>query len=550
MSLASALHLRPTLTIRRLSTPFRAVAHTRPAIARSRSSYVATQTRYNATQASSSSSSSSPTPTPSQQLYTLNEIDKLTTSIAKSSPQSTLHPSPLVMRAMPAPWLSSQSPNLASQGHTCTVPPRKNDGQRPHEEGKTENDEEDLLRPRHMSESFTSFDLPLASDPKLYERYVNASGGFRMGKLLEHLDSLAGAVAYRHCLPAPKASDATDTASAFHEASSRAGLYLATASADRLDMFGRLNRENVRDLKFSGFVTWTGRSSLEVVVKMEGLKLDTDTTTTTPTTSTGTGGPKAGADAESERGYKTLMLGRFAMVCRDSKTHKSRAVPRLLVESQEEKVLWAIGEDHQKRRRTSAMNALDKVPPSSDEASELHDLMLQVANAEEIDGEKVVPMKDTELETVQLMFPQDRNLHGKVFGGILMRQLCFTNASLFAQGPMRFLSLDQITFRLPVPIGAVLRLSSKVVKTTQPHEGADGEAKVHILVRAEVEEVETGVRRETNTFYFTMAKEDHKPIGRVVVPSTYTEAMHYLEGKRRLEVGDEMRRLYQSGKAS
>jgi len=58
---------------------------------------------------------------------------------------------------------------------------------------------------------------------------------------------------------------------------------------------------------------------------------------------------------------------------------------------------------------------------------------------------------------------------------------------------MRFLSLDEITFRLPVPIGAVLRLSSKVVYTTRPDESPDGEAKVHIMVRAEVEEVDTGV---------------------------------------------------------
>ena len=57
---------------------------------------------------------------------------------------------------------------------------------------------------------------------------------------------------------------------------------------------------------------------------------------------------------------------------------------------------------------------------------------------------------------------------------------------------MRFLSLDEITFRLPVPIGAVLRLSSKVVHTSQP-EGSEDEAKAHVMVRAEVEEVETGV---------------------------------------------------------
>jgi acyl-coenzyme A thioesterase 9 len=43
-----------------------------------------------------------------------------------------------------------------------------------------------------------------------------------------------------------------------------------------------------------------------------------------------------------------------------------------------------------------------------------------------------------------------------------------------------------------------------------------------------------------------MAMEDHQPIGRTVVPETYSEAMAYLEGKRRLAIGDEMRRLYQA----
>ncbi|OWZ54994.1 thioesterase [Cryptococcus neoformans c45] len=448
---------------------------------------------------------------PIQQLYDLREIDRLTTSVGKSSPTGVNHPSPLLMRALPAPWLSSSSPDLESQASKDDIPNHR-----------CGDHEAAPLGPKHMSESFTSFDLPLASDAALFDRYVNTSGGFRMGKLLEHLDSLAGAVAYRHCLPPPE--NGASTAAAFHDASSKAGLYLATASADRLDMFGRLNKDNVRDLKFSGFVTWTGNSSMEVVVKMEGSRPDT-------------------AD------WETLMLGRFAMVCRDSKTHKSRKIPPLIVESEEEKILWAIGDEHQKRRKTRAMNALDKVPPSSEEACELHELMLKVQETKDgkINGQEIVQMKDTEIETVQLMHPQDRNLHGKVFGGILMRlafELCFTNVSLFAQGPLRFLALDQITFRLPVPIGAVLRLSSKIVHTTQPHEGPDGEAKVHVMVKAEVEEVETGTRRETNTFFFTMAKGGRQPLGRTVVPTTYNDAMSYLEGKRRVQVGDEMRKLY------
>ncbi|KAL1406182.1 hypothetical protein Q8F55_007870 [Vanrija albida] len=489
LSLLRAARPRPLPTAR----PVRALATTAP--------------RHNAARHAAASS------TAKKQLLTLGEIDRLLKHIEGDS--GVQKPQPMLMRAHPVPWMQSDlSPDLRPSDDRCAEAPLN------------ASEEEELLRPRHMSESYTSFDLPLASDPKLYDRYVNTSGGFRMGKLLEHLDSLAGAVSYRHCLPA-NIYDGTSPAESFHHAAKRAGLYLATASADRLDMFGRLNHQNVRDLKFSGFVTWTGSSSMEVFVKMEGTR-------------------------PSEPGKsETLMLGRFAMVCRDAVTHKARRVPPLIVETPEEKLLWDFGQEHKDSRVAFSQAALDKKPPSKEEAAEVHTLMMEVAkNNKELNGEKIVQMRDTEIESVQLMFPQDRNLHGKVFGGILMRmafELCFTNAAIFAHEPMHFLSLDQITFRLPVPIGAVLRLTSKVIKTTPPLDGPDGEARAHIRVRAEVEEVETGLRRETNTFYFTMAKNDRKPIGRTVVPNTYKEAMEYLEGDRRLDIGEQVRKLYRAG---
>jgi len=64
---------------------------------------------------------------------------------------------------------------------------------------------------------------------------------------------------------------------------------------------------------------------MEVVVKMEGTK---------PGTQGGQGTPET----------ETLMLGRFTMVCRDSKTQKARKVPKLIVETAEESTLWDIGE--------------------------------------------------------------------------------------------------------------------------------------------------------------------------------------------------------------
>ena len=91
----------------------------------------------------------------------------------------------MTMRSFPSRWLSSESPNLAStpSGNTTEDPVSTSEA----------------LEARHMSESFTSFDLPLASDPALRERYINTTGGIRelratmygmlltigMGKLLE-----------------------------------------------------------------------------------------------------------------------------------------------------------------------------------------------------------------------------------------------------------------------------------------------------------------------------------------------------------------------------
>ena len=71
------------------------------------------------------------------------------------------------MRALPSPWLSSHSPDLDS--HTSSPIPDP--------PSLTPEELEEMSR--HMSESYTKFDLPLASDPMLFERYVNTTGGFR-----------------------------------------------------------------------------------------------------------------------------------------------------------------------------------------------------------------------------------------------------------------------------------------------------------------------------------------------------------------------------------
>jgi acyl-coenzyme A thioesterase 9 len=60
-------------------------------------------------------------------------------------------------------------------------------------------------------------------------------------------------------------------------------------------------------------------------------------------------------------------------------------------------------------------------------------------------------------------------------------------------------------------------------------------------VLAEVVDIDTGIRTRSNTFHFSF---DTAHARRGVRPESYGEAMEYLEGARRVAVGQEMRALY------
>lgn len=74
---------------------------------------------------------------------------------------------------------------------------------------------------------------------------------------------------------------------------------------------------------------------------------------------------------------------------------------------------------------------------------------------------------------------------------------------MFAGKPLRFLALDQIIFRLPVPIGAVVRMTAVIVTSTRPKSKEElskgleftsaGNAKVHVVVEAQIQDVAKGV---------------------------------------------------------
>ncbi|KAF7421031.1 hypothetical protein PC9H_011551 [Pleurotus ostreatus] len=434
-------------------------------------------------------------PSVAQETEDVTLMDKLLTTVRRSSNPAFHSIMPLRKPGLWAETLLSD----ASSSSSTPEPSQKSPESPP--------------TPRNMTDSYSELILPFGSSPDLLEQYTNAAGGIRTGKLMEHLDSLAGSIAYKHML-----GPDVETLGKIHER----GFYIVTASVDRLDMLSALDPS--RNLRLSGQVIYTGRSSMEVVVKMESIPVD-------------------GA------GEETVLIGRFSMVCRDAYTHSARDVNPLITSTAAEKQLFALGDKIKHRRQSQALRSLSRVPPSSEEAQVLHEFWLKFGKEETwkksvaVDGKERVWMGETMVEKTMLMFPQERNVHSKVFGGYLMRlayELGFTNASLFTRGHVRFLSLDKIAFARPVPIGSILKLTSCVLHSTSTPQFP---VLVHIGVKADVIDPKTGQEQTTNDFRFTWCRDHGPPLEKVVVPRTYRGSMLWLEGRRALQIGNAIRDL-------
>jgi acyl-coenzyme A thioesterase 9 len=99
-----------------------------------------------------------------------------------------------------------------------------------------------------------------------------------------------------------------------------------------------LKRDDVRDLRLSGHVIYTGRSSMEIVIKMQAIHPESSEEQTMMI-----GMCSFWAIIGSLLFLTLERLGRFSMVCRDAVTHKARAVPSLRLSTPEENALFSIG---------------------------------------------------------------------------------------------------------------------------------------------------------------------------------------------------------------
>lgn len=350
------------------------------------------------------------------------------------------------------------------------------------------------LATKTPSKSRTSILYNFSSDFVLREQYRNPWNEVRMGKLVEDLDALAGTISYKHCS---------------NEDGMTRPLLLVTASVDRMVLKKPIRVD--ADLKIVGAVTWVGRSSMEI--QLEVIQ--------------STEGSSNPSDA-------LALTANFTFVARDSNTGKSAPVNQISPETEQEKLLWEEAEERNKARKKKRIE--NKKDTENKDMERLNALLAEgrvFCDLPALADRDSILLQDTRHQNSLICQPQQRNIHGRIFGGFLMRkafELAFSNAYAFAGAAPRFVEVDHVDFFIPVDVGNFLRFKSCILYTELED---PAKPMINVEVVAHVTRPELRSSEVSNKFYFTFTvRPEAIRAGlkiRNVVPATEEEARRVLE---------------------
>jgi len=338
----------------------------------------------------------------------------------------------------------------------------------------------------------TEVPYPFSKNLALREHFRNPWGGLRIGLLLEDMDSMAGYTAYQHI-------DDGDSATR--------PPVLVTATVEAIHFNPPILHLN-KDMKLSGRVVWTGKSSMDILIEVRQEEGD--------------------GSSSLENGVLPNISALFTFVARDPITEKSHQVNPVTPEDATGKALFA---------KRHAIAAARKAERQAEALAEHKYTAEQVAFATNLlshahlkrdlpalANPSAIFMPQTALENTITSQPQNRNIHGRIFGGFLMRrafELAHSTSYLLAASRPRTLAVDEIQFKRPVDVGDLVRFRSRVLRAwNDPAKPARGF--VHVQVAASVVKPEAVQSYETNTFNFVFEVRRRRKSGENVGATSST----------------------------
>ncbi|EGW35658.1 uncharacterized protein SPAPADRAFT_133086 [Spathaspora passalidarum NRRL Y-27907] len=388
-----------------------------------------------------------------------------------------------------------------------------------------------VIGEKTRADSFSYLTLPFKQDEWLCDAYINAFGRLRAGQLFQDLDALAGRIAYRHCAPAEPVN--------------------VTASVDRIYMVKKVDEIVNYNFVLAGFVSWTGRSSMEITVR--GYAFEDELPET--------------INHDTLPMDNVFLTANFTFVARNPITHKSFAINRLLPVTEQDWIDYRRAESHNAKKKLSAKNPT-MIAPTPEESNVIYHMWKSSANLPEPLQTGISYMKDTRMSSTLFMQPQYRNRHSyMIFGGYLLRQtfeLAYCTAASFSSAGPRFVSLDSTTFKAPVPVGSVCSMVASVSYTEHLHDDTTSHEQdspfdfklpstnkissnpdaflsepgtlIQVKVDTFIQHLESQNKKEAGTFIYSFfVPHEDKQGFCSVIPQTYSEMMAYIGGRRRAQ---------------
>ena len=140
-------------------------------------------------------------------------------------------------------------------------------------------------------------------------------------------------------------------------------------------------------------------------------------------------------------------------------------------------------------------------------------------------------VRESQVETSEMMLPQNANVLGHVFGGVVLSLVDRTAAVAafrHARLPVVTVSVDRVDFREPIRVGDLIVMKASV--------NFVGRTSMEIGVRIDAEDLLTGNRRHTNSCYLTFVAVDAngRPVeAPEVVPETDEERRRFAAAQDR-----------------
>ncbi|CAN5174415.1 acyl-CoA thioesterase [soil metagenome] len=147
-----------------------------------------------------------------------------------------------------------------------------------------------------------------------------------------------------------------------------------------------------------------------------------------------------------------------------------------------------------------------------------------------------------QLTMTVLMTPDMANFSGNVHGGAVLKlldQVAFACASRYASRYVVTLSVDQVTFRLPIYVGELVTFLASVNYT--------GTSSMEIGIKVVAESIRDSVVRHVNSCFFTMVAVDdaQKPVPvPPLAPGNHEEQRRYEAAQLRRELRQELVRRF------